>query len=256
MRRIWLAGGLVLVLSGLAAAARAQDSSPSGEEQLRIASGIKRESFKKEGDEKREILLRAVTAYRLVPDRFPDDRKSCATAFFRIGEIYRSLGERDLALESFQSVLGYSEEHAVVARALLEIGHIHRRDENLDLAIDLYGQVARQCPGERTHGARAILWIAKCHRAKKAIPEARAVLRGLVTEYEDEHASVLAAYDLLATCWLDEGDAARARAVLEECRDHFRDLADAGEGGEAEYLAKVDKMKAWKLLAKAEAGTR
>jgi CTP:molybdopterin cytidylyltransferase MocA len=86
--------------------------------------------------------------------------------------------------------------------------------------------------------------------------DARSVLRELVTEYEGEHTTVLAAFDLLATLYLDEGDAERARTVLEECREHFRSVAEASDGPEAGLLAKVDKLKAWKLLARAEADAR
>jgi tetratricopeptide (TPR) repeat protein len=253
MRRFGLAVLALLLLAGPAFAFQKEQSS-TGEEQLKAAYEIKKQSFKKKGEEKREILLRAVEAYHGVKAAHPDDRKSCALALFRIGEIHRTLGQSDLALESFREALTYSEQKSTVARSLLEIGHLHRRAKQIDLAIDLYAQVPRQCPGQRSHAARALVWVAKCHRMKKELPEARSVLRGVVTEYEDENSTMLAAFDLLATLYLEEMDPVRARAVLEECREHFRALAESGDGSDAGYLAKVDKMKAWKLLAKAEAG--
>ena len=220
----------------------------SAEAQLKAAYAVKKQSHGKEGEEKRQILLAAVAAYAEVGVRFPEDKEGCATAAFRIGEIQRSIGEAAAAEKAFQEVLVHGSPEDLVARALLELGHLKRREKELERAIDLYGQVARQCPGARKRGATALLWIAKCHRSLKSWNDARTTLRTILEDYIDEPRSVISAYDLIAATYLDESNVALAEETLMECRERFQRLeADGGEF--AGMTARVEKLKSWKRLA-------
>ena len=218
--------------------------------QLKHAYSVKKKSFKKDEEEKRRYLNEAIVEYRKVLDMFPDDAAGCALACFRVGEIERSLGETEKAAQAFRAVLRYGDQHATVARAFLELGHLARRSKDLESAIDLYGQTVRQCPEVRDQGARAWLWIAKCQREQKTLIDARESARRIIADYADEARSMMAAYDLVAMTYLDEGNATLAADTLRECRERFAALEATGEKAHAGAVARVDKLRAWKQLDK------
>lgn len=222
----------------------------NGAEQLKRAYAVKKKSFKQEAEVKQQHLLAAVEEYRKVHSLFPDDRESGALAWFRIGEIQRSLSDSAAAEKAFREVLTYSEQHATVARAFLELGHLARRAKELDTALNFYGQVVRQCAEVRDQGARALIWSAKCHRARKTFAEARQSLRTVIDEYSEQSKSMMAAYDLLALVYLDEDNATMAADTLRECRERFAKLEASGDRAHVGAVARVDKLKAWKQLEK------
>ncbi len=237
------------------AVARQDDAPAEGPKnakaQMKAAYAVKKQSHKKEGDEKQRILLAAVEEYRKVLSMFPDDREQGALATFRIGEIHRTLRDTEAATRAFQAVLTFDEQHKTVARAFLELGHLARRDKRIDAAVQLYEQVVRQCPEVRDQGARALTWIAKCKLTQKFFDEARQPLRTIIDDYTDETKTALSAYDLLAKTYIDEGNLKMAAEILGQCRERYERLEASGDKAYLGIGDRIAKLKSWKKLEEA-----
>lgn len=229
----------------------AADGPKNAKEQMKAAYAVKKQSHKKEGEEKRRILLAAVEEYRKVLSMFPEDREQGALATFRIGEIHRTLRDTDAATRAFQAVLTFEDQHNTVARAFLELGHLARRDKRIDAAVQLYEQVVRQCPDVRDQGARALTWIAKCKLTQKFFDEARQPLRTIIDDYTDETKTTLSAYDLLAKTYIDEGNLKMAAEILTQCRQRFEQLEASGDKAYLGIGDRIAKLKSWKKLEEA-----
>ncbi len=253
-----LATGLSLWMPVASAAVGGSDEvPPTGKELLSAAFAVKKRSFRKEGEEKRRILVEAVDAYRRVAAAVPDDHPSCAIAAYRVGEIWRSLGDRAEAESAFVEAAGYEDVRDVMARSLLELGHLDRREKHFEAAIRRYEEVVTRCPQERDRVARAIVWIGKCHRAQKRHEPAREALRRVIDGYADQVARLLEAYDLLAQVYLEEGKLRLAEETLAECTARAAALETAGDETHRGLSDRVAQLKAWKKVraARAEAET-
>jgi tetratricopeptide (TPR) repeat protein len=241
---------LVGVLAAAAAAASGAEvpKRESAADQLKWAVSVERRSHKKSAAEKKAILAEAIEAFSKVKEYFPEDRKQCATAALRIGNLHRSLREADKALAAYQEALVYSEETRTAAMALEQIAHLQRRQNRLDEATASYRTVAERFAAEGPIAARSLVWSAKCELKKKNVSGARETLRQMIERFPDEAGTVIDAFDLLATTFVQEKKIAEAESVLRECREMFKEQID-GEGQDDDGVKRdIERMRAPKLI--------
>jgi TolA-binding protein len=234
-----------------AQAAQAAKSDESAEQLLDRAGQIRRQSFKKTGEEKRKILEESIAAYGAVAERFPKDERSCAEAAYRIGELHRSLGDTAAAAEAFEKVAAFGKSAPrYAARALNELGHILRRSGKGAEAIGSYQRVVAEFDNEETEGAKALIWIGKIQERAGDVESARKTWLSVAEKTPTQAVSAVRAADLAAVALLKGGQKDEARKVIEAVRKRFADspywTADVEEA--------LEKMRAAKQLDGKAAG--
>jgi tetratricopeptide (TPR) repeat protein len=161
----------------------------------------------------RETAIRALEA---VCAYFPEAGELCAEASFRVGEMLRADGEAERALEAFGVARERSPADSFGARAGIEIGHIHRRAERWDDALDAYFAVLVDFRARAEDRDTALLWAGDAWLEQGAADQARRAWRHVA---EDGRRALdrVRAYDRIALSRLEEGDLERARATLRAC---------------------------------------
>lgn len=247
MRKTVMGIAMLLVFAG---AAFAQDGTQKAAAQrLKEAWSLRRTSFKQKAEKKRKILLDTVECYRSVLQDFPEAKAACAEAAFRAGEIYRSLKMNVEAERSFQEVLRHDVGGVFAARALLEIGHLHRRAKAYDEALAAYRKVLKQCPEARSQCADAVTWIGKVLLRKKAYDEARRVLLEFADKFPEFPEDAIRNIDLAAASLLQEGKKAEAEALVEKWRAHFEALLGKDERLDRRITRALERMRTPDRLA-------
>ena len=110
------------------------------EVQMAKAKQCKKESRGLSGEARFEAMKKTIVAYRAVAIHWPGVGPIRAEAAFRRGEIHRTLGDRGAARGAFEEALDAGGKTPFGPRALLEIGHLHRRALEIGLAVRYYRQ--------------------------------------------------------------------------------------------------------------------
>ena len=249
MRKTMMGFALLFMIAGTALA-REEARTPAVQ-RLKEAWSLRRTSFKKKGEEKRKILLETVDRYRSVMQEFPEAKAACAEASFRAGEIYRSLKMTEEAKGAFEGVLRYDTHGPFAARALLELGHIHRRAKAWDPALAFYRRVIAQCPKERDRCADAFTWTGKVLLRKKAYEKARKVLVEFADKFPEFPEDAIRNIDLAAASLLQEGRQAEAQALVEKWRAHFEAMLGKDERMDRRLERALERMKTPERLREA-----
>ena len=197
---------------------------PAAEDQLRFARGAVRAMHGLEGGALVRARMRAVEAYRAVRLHHPTEEALAAEANFRAGELLRAAGLADEALEEFRTARRSSVASPFRGRALLEIGHVHRRDAGSEDALDAYVALALEADARRVDRDRALLWAGRVHATAGRVRAARRMWTAAAGGAEDPVLRV-AAYDELIECWLQAEDLEAAAGQWEECRAALHDVA-------------------------------
>lgn len=242
------------ILSGLlSCAAGIQDpvsvaKMPTASAQLQHAKKVKAEARGTKGAARVAALDKAITAYEAVRDYWPESGSVLAEAAFRRGEIQRTLGRSGLAKGAFQEAFDAGKNTPFAPRALLEIGHLHRRTAEFDHALQHYQRVRdmegvhlRYVNDSREWMGRVYLDLGEWDKGIRAFAEWAANAETSV--------DVVRAVDQEALCWLGKKDLETAEARLTKIRVEMEVLAnEPTKDGEALRRA-LERMKAPKQIA-------
>lgn len=229
MRHAWL---IVCAMSFAVGIARAEDApkaaaskaADNAEQALDRAGQIRRQSFKKSGEEKRKILEDAIAAYGAVGSQFAQDERACAEAAFRIGELQRSLGDTAAAAEAFERAVALGKAAPrFAARAQNELGHLLRRAGKPTEAIAAYRRVLDEYPHEETEGAKALTWIGRIQERSGDGAAARSTWMSLADKTPTQAVAAVRAADLAAMSLLKAGNKDEARKIIDSVRKRFAD---------------------------------
>jgi tetratricopeptide (TPR) repeat protein len=244
---------LVLFLSGFASTQEqsgSQDRAQQAAERLRESWALKKTSYKKEPQIKEEILLKTVESYQAIVHEFPENKEICAEASFRAGEILRTLKKPDEAKKAFQKAHAVEPEGEFAARALKEIGHLHRRVKEYDQALSFYRRVMEECSEHKDCCADALTWIGKVYLKQEQYEKARTTLIGFVDRFPEFPDEAIRNIDLAAGSLLQEGNAEEARALLAKWRQHFESQLGKDDRLDKKIKKALERMKTPGRLAK------
>jgi tetratricopeptide (TPR) repeat protein len=232
---LWPAAPLLLSLSGLATAAppprpaaTQAGSSAAAEEpvkkcenaeaQLKLATELRNALRGLEGGERDAARARALAACRAVRQYFPGEGWACAEAAFRAGELLRAAGDLAGAAAEFQAAREQKGESPFRLRALLELGHMQRKDKQLERALASY-EAALGDPGA-TPGQRdeASLWAGSVYRDLQRPADARRVWQRVADAGEDP-LDRIRAFDRIASLLVETGDLEGAAGTIERCKE-------------------------------------
>lgn len=225
---------------------------PTAAAQLAHAGKVKARGRGTRGAARVQALEAALAAYQAVGRYWPESGPVLAEAAFRRGEIQRTLGRPGAALGAFQEAFDAGKGTDFRARALLEIGHIHRRAARFQEALASYGRVLDLEGTALRYRNDAREWTGKTLLTTGRAAEAAAAFAAWAADAEDGP-EIARAADLEARAWIEAGELDRAGEVLARTRQSLEPLADEpGEDGEAVRRA-LERMKAPALLEKARA---
>ncbi len=220
---------------------------PTAAAQLAHAGRIRAKVRGTRGAARVEALEAALAAYRAVTEFWPDGGSVLAEAAFRRGEIQRTLGRPGEAIAAFQEAFDAGKGTGFRPRALLEIGHVHRRAARFEQALESYGRVLALEGVALRQRNDAREWTGKVHLQLGDWTEAAAAFAAWAANAESGPEIVRAA-DLEARAWIQAGELERAEEVLQRTRSSLESLAQE-PGKEAEALRRaLERMKAPDLL--------
>jgi tetratricopeptide (TPR) repeat protein len=243
---------LVLLCLLLDAEAR-QAKLATVEAQLEAAARLQRDMNGTRGDERGAARERTVEAYRSVLRHWPEARAACAEAGFRAGELLRAARRDAEALEAFGQAAARGGRFGT--RAVLEIGHVHRRAGRWSQALERYLELAQDDLADAGTRDDASLWAGRVHALEGRTEDARRVWRTLTRTAQDPVDRV-DAWDELALTWVEAGDLEAAAGVLEQCRAALAELIpEETERGER-VRRRLERMRTIAALERAVAERR
>lgn len=239
--------GLSLVFAAVGAFAAEAPKQVDAKAQLKHAAAVKKGVRGLKGEERRAKLKDVAEAYSAVARYFPESAAEVAEAHFRVGEIRRTIGDREGALVSFEKTLESKGNRKFSARAALEIGHLHRRAKKLPESVVAYLRAAREFADQADPRDEGLLWAGK---VKLSLKEADAA-RGFWKEVAEKGADPLdqiKAWDLIASSLLAEGKPAEAGAAVEQCQHALAQAASEPTNRGARVKKALERMKSVKKL--------
>ncbi|MCP3920501.1 MAG: hypothetical protein GY711_33660 [bacterium] len=129
---------------------------------LRVARELGRRVPRAGPGERDRVLCAAVDAFRAAWELLPDDAALRAESAFRAGELLRTAREHTTARLEFERA-HRAGRTAFRPRAALELGHLHRRTQRWEPALDWYEAVVRDRLATRKQRDTAELWRARVH---------------------------------------------------------------------------------------------
>ena len=234
-------------VGGTGAAAMAQDLD-SASAQLAVASKIHESSKGRKGPRRLQILHEAVEAYEQVNRLWPSAHAECAVAAFRRGEIHRALEELGAARGAFEEVLEVTESNPDLhVRALLELGHMDRREERWRDCVRRYQQVVGYSGASLRFQNDAREWIVKVHLTTmawtSAVQEAERWL-----EFCEGPVEEIQAWDLQLRALIGARQLRLAREQLLQLQEGMAVLAGAPTAEGRRLTKALEQMKAPKAL--------
>ena len=157
-----------------------------------------------------------VEAYRAVRVFHPDARAACVEAAFRAGEILRAAGDEAGALVEFRWAARQGGGGEFRTRALLEIGHVHRRAQRFREALDAYLEVGGDPASSAARREDAWAWAGTSWKRLGNLEEARSAWRR-VAEHGTDPLARITAFDELALSYVEESELEGAAGVLDQC---------------------------------------
>ena len=222
----------------------------AAERALERARAMKQALQGERGESLTRLRAEAVAAYVRVHERWPRSGATAAEAAFRAGELLRAGAEPELALEQFRVAMELKNPGEFAARALYEIGHVQRREGNIEPALAAFEQLVASGPADPHLRDMASVWYAKVLAETGQLPDAERVLRRL-TKTATEPTDRIRAYDELILLLVDRGELEGASGWLAECKYSVRDTArELTEKGERVTKA-LERMRGLTALQKA-----
>lgn len=230
-----------LVSSGTVIAAEIPKQSDA-KAQIKFARSLKKETHGLKGEEKREKLKEVALAYASVPSYFPNAAAENAEAYFRLGGIRRSINDREGAMLAYEKTLETNGNRKFSARALLEIGHLHRRAKSFDTAIASYEKIGKDFADQADQRDSGLIWIGKLRFQQKNSDAARAAWQQVAEKGEDP-VDRAKAYDLIAGSYLSESKQGDAAATIEKCKQVLAPFAEEPGTKGARVKRALEKLK-------------
>ncbi len=236
-----LACGLLCLAPAVPCAAQTRDDASwietfvprlgSADDQLAHARRLKRRLSGLAGEELCFWRDQAIEAYQAVRHFHPQARVIGAEAAFRAAELLRAAGEDARALEEFRWSAREGQGTEFRARALLEIGHLHRRNERRAEALEAYLDVAGDAKAEGFRRDDAWYWAGVVWKTEGRLEDARSAWKRVAEQASDTLARIQA-YDALGLLLLEANDPEGAAGVLHECLTRLseRALEETPEG--------------------------
>ncbi len=142
-----------------------------------LASGSRRDRVNAD-------LFRAITAYRVVVDKFRMGDMA-GNALLRIGTIYTQyLKDPDKGIEAYQELLAHYPGSAEAVDALYAVGEYHLEKKAYDKAIEAFQKFIYNYPRE-AKVEPAMIAIARCHVATKAWDKALDAYQRYLNKFPD-----------------------------------------------------------------------
>lgn len=166
----------------------------------------------------------AIEAYRAVREHFAADARACAEASFRAGELLRASSDSAGALAEFQLARERGADTPFRVRAVLEIGHIHRRGRKHAETLTAYESVLVDPGATPSQRDDASYWIGQVHLVEGRIEDARRAWKRVAEEGEDP-LDRIRAWDCIALTFVASGDLEGAAGVVERCREALSEVS-------------------------------
>ncbi|MFT6040639.1 MAG: tetratricopeptide (TPR) repeat protein [Gammaproteobacteria bacterium] len=176
------------------------------------------------GESLTKLRAEAVAAYVRVHERWPKSGATAAEAAFRAGELLRAGQEPQLAIEQFLIATKLNNPGEFAARSLYEIGHVQRREGNIEPALAAFEQLVASGPVDAHLRDMSSVWYAKVLAEAGQLPDAERVLRRL-TKTATEPTDRIRAYDELILMVVERGELEGAAGWLAECKHSVRESA-------------------------------
>lgn len=221
-------------------------SPPSAKAALQSASQTKRSSHGKKGEEKHAVLKQAAAEYEAVAKQYQGT--PAAEAWFRAGEIHRTLRQVERASHCFSQAAGQRDSTEFAARACNELGHLERRTKNYDSALQHYENVEKEFPDQRKEGIRSLTWRGKVLLLQEKTDAATELLLSVRTRYPEFPVEAVRNVDLVATTWIKAGRLSEARQLVQECLESLGTPPEGQSEVDAEVQRALDRMKATEQL--------
>lgn len=155
-------------------------------DQLVAAKQAKSATRGLKGADRIQAMEKAIAAYEAVALYFPEASAEVAEASFRVGEMHRTLGERGAAQAAFEAAFDAGEGIAFRPRALLEIGHLHRRTKEFEQAIHYYGRVVGLAESGAKYANDAHEWTGRTWMTLKDWDQALAAFSAWIAQAEGD----------------------------------------------------------------------
>ena len=193
--------------------------------QLEYARARKRELRGKRGAAREAARAEAVSAYRAVRRYHSSARELGAEAAFRAGELLRSAGSDEEALEEFELARDLGRGTEFGPRGGLELAHLLRRRSRLLEALGAYGEVVSMEGVEARFSESARYWTGCVQARLGRDVEARRSWERLARQGTGPLERVRA-FDAWACSLVESSDLEAAAGVLELCRRELGPLAE------------------------------
>lgn len=192
--------------------------------QLEYARGLKNRLGERKESEREFWRDLAIEAYQAVRVHHPEEVSIGAEAAFRAGELLRTDGRTAEAAAEFESAARLGRGGPFECRALIERGHLARRDGEPRRALDYYHDVV----AKRTAGARqrddAWYWIGRMQRDLGRFDDAFRAWK-TVAHGNGDTLDRIVAFDWWACTLLERQDPNGAAGVLHDCSIRMREAA-------------------------------
>ena len=255
--RVRLLSGLFLLLAGtLPAQTTGATTTKFPKEARKALAAAGRLARVPKGSDSRartERLEKAYAAFANVERRFPASPTAVAEAAFRQGQVLGRLARTKDALAAFERSAA-SDSKGFGARALLESGHLQRRQKLYPDAAISYRRAIGQKGGR--YSDRARLWLGKTLVRLGRIPDARTEWQELGVDTKADAYVRIQAFDDLAMSYVREKRIGEAKRVIEDAEDALASEV-SGESKSAKALrGSLSRMRAKKSIAKREKTSR
>ena len=250
MRNVTMVKAVAALLLGAAPALRGAEvpRQADAKGQLKHAAGLKKGLRGLKGEERRTQLQSIAEAYASVGKFFPEAGAEAAEASFRLGEVRRTLGDRDGAMAAFERTVELKAHRRFGARAMLEIGHLYRRAKKLPDAAATYEKAAKEYSDLPDQRDAAWLWAGRVRFAMKDNAGARTAW-SLVTEKSTDPLDQIRAYDLIAGSFIAEGKTTEAHATVEKCQHALAPAAEEPSSKGSRVKRALERMKSLNKLS-------
>lgn len=196
----------------------------SAEAQLKYAQALRQALRGTEGGARDAARKAAIAACRALREYYPENAAACAEGAFRASELLRAENQREGALAELAIARDRGVGTPFHGRALIEIGHIHRRGQSWQDALMAYETVLSDAATTQRQKDDASLWAGQVYAALKRPDDARRAWQRVADGAEDP-IDRIKAYDCMAQVAIERGDLDAAAALLEHCREALSESA-------------------------------
>ncbi|GJM23402.1 MAG: hypothetical protein DHS20C15_33170 [Planctomycetota bacterium] len=235
---VWPSGHVVVAGEG-------EEEGATGEAALNEARAVKQAAYELEAGEARSAaLLAAAEAYSRVSQNERFELAARVEAAYRAGELLRTHGSTELAVERFARCVRLGEAAHVeeqpklrefAARALLEQAHVQRRGKRFAEAAAGYAEVSARFAEVSRRAAQARGWQLRMLLEQEQLDAAVSLGGELVKHLDDDPLESVQGVDRLGAVLVEAGQEPEAQALVERLQQALSPHLE-GEGAAVERL--------------------